>query len=106
MRQFLVESFALAVAACRSLGVLVALSRSGLSRWDRIATAVLFPMGLVTAAVSVIPRQFGIPSADRIVDLAAVVIVLTNVFGTVAVFVGTKLRSPPEPVPVPLDLAD
>jgi cell volume regulation protein A len=97
---------ALAVAACRSLGVAVALGRAGLSRWDRAATALLFPMGLVTAAVSVIPRSFGIPYADRIVDLAAVVIVLTNVLGTLAVFLGSRLRPAPPGVPVPLDLAD
>src|SRR5205085_8666850 len=48
---------AVAVAGCRSLGVLVALGRAGLSRWDRVAAALLFPMGLATAAVSVIPRS-------------------------------------------------
>ncbi|MHB1260531.1 MAG: cation:proton antiporter domain-containing protein [Thermoplasmatota archaeon] len=83
---------ALAVAACRSLGVGVALGRSGLSPWDRIATAMLFPMGLVTAAVSVIPRSFGIPGGDLIVDYAAVVIVLTNVLGTLAVFIASALH--------------
>lgn len=83
---------ALAVATCRSLGVGVALGRAGLSRWDRIATAMLFPMGLVTAAVSVIPRSFGIPGGDLIVDYAAVVIVLTNVLGTVAVFVASAMH--------------
>jgi cell volume regulation protein A len=97
---------ALSVAACRSLGVAAVLGRSGLSGWDRAATALLFPMGLATAAVSVIPRAFGIPFADRIVDLAAVVIVLTNVLGTLAVFFGSRLRPAPPPVPVPLDLAD
>jgi potassium/hydrogen antiporter len=55
----------LAVAACRSLGVGVALGRSGLSRWDRVATAMLFPMGLVTAAVSVVPRSFGLADGGR-----------------------------------------
>jgi NhaP-type Na+/H+ or K+/H+ antiporter len=97
---------ALTVAACRSLGVLTALGRSGLSRWDRAATALLFPMGLVTAAVSVIPRTFGIPGADRIVDFAAVVIVLTNVLGTLAVFLGVRLRPPAPPKPIPPGLAD
>jgi NhaP-type Na+/H+ or K+/H+ antiporter len=97
---------ALAVAACRALGVAVTLGRSGLSRWDRVATALLFPMGLVTAAVSVIPLQFGIPSAGRIVDLAAVVIVLTNVLGTLVVFAAARLRPAPPPVPIPPGLAD
>ena len=97
---------AFTVAACRSLGVLTALGRSGLSRWDRAATALLFPMGLVTAAVSVIPRTFGIPGADRIVDFAAVVIVLTNVLGTLAVFLGVRLRPPAPPKPIPPGLAD
>lgn len=107
-RDFLLAGLllALAVAACRTLGVLVVLRRSALSGWDRAATALLFPMGLATAAVSVIPRSFGIPFADRIVDLAAVVIVLTNVLGTVAVFAGARLRPAPPPVPIPLDLAD
>jgi cell volume regulation protein A len=95
----------LAVAACRSLGVVVALGRSGLSRWDRVATALLFPMGLATAAVSIVPRSFKIAGGDRIVDYAAVVIVLTNVLGTLAVFAGSSLRKARErreaAVPVP-----
>jgi len=87
-RAFLVTGLllALAVGTCRALGVGVALGRSGLSRWDRVATAMLFPMGLATAAVSVVPLAFGIPGAELIVDYAAVVIVLTNVLGTLAVF--------------------
>ncbi|MFA5943150.1 MAG: cation:proton antiporter [Candidatus Thermoplasmatota archaeon] len=83
---------ALAVAACRSLGVGVALGRSGLSRWDRVATALLFPMGLVTAAVSVLPRSFGIAGGDLVADFAAVVIVLTNVLGTLAVFAASAIK--------------
>jgi cell volume regulation protein A len=92
--EFLVAGLLLAVAvgACRALGVGVALGRSGLSRWDRVATAMLFPMGLATAAVSVVPRSFGIAGGDLIVDYAAVVIVLTNVLGTLAVFVASALH--------------
>ncbi|MEA3136206.1 MAG: potassium/hydrogen antiporter [Thermoplasmata archaeon] len=95
---------ALAVGVCRSLGVGVALGRSGLSRWDRVATAMLFPMGLVTAAVSVVPKAFGIPGAQLIVDYAAVVIVLTNVLGTVAVFAVSAIHDRfgrPTPAAVP-----
>jgi cell volume regulation protein A len=92
---FLVTGLLLAVAVgvCRSIGVAAALGRSGLSRWDRVATAMLFPMGLVTAAVSVVPRSFGLPAADLIVDYAAVVIVLTNVLGTMAVFAASAIHS-------------
>jgi potassium/hydrogen antiporter len=84
---------AASVGACRALGVGVALGRSGLSAWDRVATSMLFPMGLATAAVSVVPRAFGIPGGDLIVDYGAVVIVLTNVLGTLAVFAASAIRS-------------
>lgn len=97
---------ALSVGACRALGVAVVLGRSGLSAWDRVAAALLFPMGLATAAVSVIPRVFAIPGADRIVDFAAVVIVLTNVLGTLAVFLGVQFRPAAPPKAIPLDIAD
>ena len=101
-RGFLVTGLllALAVGVCRSIGVGVALGKAGLSRWDRVATAMLFPMGLVTAAVSVVPLAFDIPGAQLIVDYAAVVIVLTNVLGTLAVFVASALHDrnrPPTP---------
>lgn len=107
-RAFLVTGLllALAVGVCRSIGVGVALGRSGLSRWDRVATAMLFPMGLATAAVSVVPRAFGIPGGDLIADYAAVVIVLTNVLGTLAVFGASALRGRAwrsDPIPSPLD---
>lgn len=107
-RSFLVSGLllALAVALCRSLGVFTVLGRTALSRWDLTATSVLFPMGLATAAVSVVPRALGIAGGDRIVSLAAVVIVLTNVLGTLAVFVGTRFRPEEPPKPIPLDLAD
>lgn len=80
------------VALCRGLGVLFVLRRSGLPRWDRVGIAVLFPMGLATAAVAVLPRQFGLVGGDLIVDYAAVVIVLTNILGTLAVFVVSSVR--------------
>lgn len=92
---------ALAVAVCRGLGVAVALGRAGLSRWDRVATALLFPMGLATAAVSVIPLSFGIPGGQLIIDYAAVVIVLTNILGTLAVFVASAIHHRARGVPVP-----
>lgn len=93
-RAFLITGLllALAVGVCRALGVGLALGRSGLSRWDRVATAMLFPMGLATAAVSVVPLAFGIPGAELIVDYAAVVIVLTNVLGTLAVFAASAMH--------------
>jgi NhaP-type Na+/H+ or K+/H+ antiporter len=83
---------AVAVALCRALGVALVLSRSSLSRWDKVATALLFPMGLATAAVSVVPRSFGIEGGEVIVAYAAVVIVLTNVLATLAVFAASALR--------------
>lgn len=83
---------ALAVAACRAAGVFGVLGNSSLSRWDKVATALLFPMGLATAAVSVIPRSFGLAGGDVIVAYAAVVIVLTNVLATLAVFAGASIR--------------
>lgn len=94
-RAFLVTGLLLAVAVgvCRSIGVGVTLGRSGLSRWDRVATAMLFPMGLATAAVSVIPLAFGIPGGELIVDYGAVVIVLTNVLGTLAVFAASAFHT-------------
>ena len=103
-RAFLITGLllALAVGVCRALGVGIALGRSGLSRWDRVATAMLFPMGLATAAVSVVPLAFGIPGAELIVDYAAVVIVLTNVLGTLAVFAASAIHHrAPNAIPRP-----
>lgn len=92
--EFLVTGLLLAVAvgACRAISVAAVLGRSTLSGWDRAAAALLFPMGLATAAVSVVPLSFGIAGGQAIVDYAAVVIVLTNLLGTVAVFAGAALR--------------
>lgn len=90
---------AAAVAACRALAVALVLNRSGLTRWDKVATALLFPMGLATAAVSVVPRSFGIAGGDLIVAYAAVVIVLTNILATVAVFAASALRHRRSPKP-------
>lgn len=93
---------AVAVALCRALGVALVLRRSSLSRWDKVGTALLFPMGLATAAVSVVPRSFGIEGGEVIVAYAAVVIVLTNILATLAVFVAARLRpKPPADAPVP-----
>jgi NhaP-type Na+/H+ or K+/H+ antiporter len=81
------------VAASRSLAVATILGRSAaLPPWDKVAASLLFPLGLVTAAVSVVPGAFGIPGAAIIADYAAVVIVLTNLLGTLAVFVATSRR--------------
>lgn len=81
------------VAASRAIGVTLILGRNpGLGRWDKVTAAALFPMGLVTAAVSIVPRSFGLPGADIIADYAAVVIVITNVLATVAIFLAGRLR--------------
>ncbi len=78
---------ALAIAATRMLSVAIVLRRQGLASWDRIVAGVLFPMGLVTAAVSVIPHsQFGIPGTESFGGVATVVILLTNILATLFVF--------------------
>ncbi|HEX5776098.1 MAG TPA: cation:proton antiporter, partial [Caulobacteraceae bacterium] len=100
---FLVTGLLLAavIGVCRMLGVGLVLGHNqGLGGWDKVATGLLFPMGLVTAAVSIVPRSFGIAGSEVIADYAAVVIVLTNLLGTIAVFVASALRpSSPRPGP-------
>ena len=91
----------MAVAACRGLGVALVLRSSPLEPWDRVGAAVLFPMGLATAAVSVLPLQFGLEGSELIVDYAAVVLVLTNVLGTLAVFAAVSLRRRRAPAGAP-----
>ena len=92
------------VAVSRALGVTLVLSRNdGLGRWDKVTAAVLFPMGLVTAAVSIVPRSFGLEGADIIADYAAVVIVITNVLATVAVFVAARVRGHRAPPALPAE---
>jgi NhaP-type Na+/H+ or K+/H+ antiporter len=93
---FLVTGLALAalVALSRATAVAAVLGRSRtLPSWDKVAASLLFPLGLVTAAVSIVPASFGIPGATVIADYAAVVIVLTNLLGTLAVFVASSWRS-------------
>jgi Kef-type K+ transport system membrane component KefB len=85
----------LTVAASRAGMVLLLLRGHGLSQWDLAATALLFPMGLVTAAVSVVPDSVGVAGAENLHDYASVVIVLTNILATVLVFLGwTFFRRP------------
>lgn len=101
---FLVTGLLLAavIGVCRMLGVGLVLGHNrGLGRWDKVATGLLFPMGLVTAAVSIVPRSFGIPGAEAIADYAAVVIVLTNLLGTLAVFAASAYHNRPGVAPIP-----
>jgi len=94
-RGFLLAGGALAVtvAAVRFAVAHVVLLGSGLSAWDRMVTGLLSPMGLVTAAVSVIPHQMGVPGTRHFPGVAAIVIVLTNVLATVALFVAGWLHA-------------
>ncbi len=93
--RFLVAGAALAaaIALTRMVCVGVVLRRTELSARDRMTAAVLFPMGLVTAAVSVIPyRQFEIPGTEHFGDVATVVILLTNILATLFVFGAARSR--------------
>lgn len=85
----------LTVAAVRGLMAQAVLWTSTLSAWDRMVTGLLFPLGLVTAAVSVVPHQLGIPGTRSFPGIAAVVIVLTNVLATVALFVAARMHGHP-----------
>jgi cell volume regulation protein A len=96
-RRFLAAGLLLtwAVAAVRACMVTLVLPRKSFSTWDRAAAAVLFPMGLVTAAVSVVPASMGVPGTQHLHDYASVVIILTNVLSTVGVFLASTFFQRP-----------
>ncbi len=58
-----------------------------LPRRDRTIIAIMFPMGLVTAASSLLPQSMGVPGTVLLDEYAAVVIIITNLAAAVAVFV-------------------
>lgn len=84
------------VAISRAGAVALTL-RSDISGWDRTAVALLFPMGLVTAAAALLPQAAGVPGTEILDEYAAVVIVLTNLAAAVAVFVAVRMRPRPTP---------
>ncbi|HLE46973.1 MAG TPA: cation:proton antiporter [Candidatus Thermoplasmatota archaeon] len=77
----------LGVVLARTTATWLLLRRSGMSGLDRWSVAMMFPLGLVTAAASVIPsRTFHLAGTEHFPDYAAVVIVMTNLLATAAVF--------------------
>jgi cell volume regulation protein A len=83
-------AMALMVALARWAGVKMLFFRSDLPAWDRFALAIMFPLGLAAAALSLVPyQQFGIEAARDFGSYAAVVIILTNVFSALLVFMAS-----------------
>lgn len=79
---------AVAVVAGRLLGVAALWPGRGPPVREQRAVAFMFPLGLAAAALSLVPsRTFGIPGTERFGDVAAVVIVLTNVLAAILVAV-------------------
>ncbi len=78
---------ALAVVLGRFWGTALVLGRSRLPAWDRLSVALMFPLGLAAAALSLVPSQvFGIAGTEEFGSYAAVVILLTNAFCSTAVW--------------------
>lgn len=78
----------LGVILGRFWGVVLLLGRSRLPQWDKIAIGLMFPLGLAAAALSIVPfDRFGLDGARDFGSYAAVVILLTNVVSSIAVFV-------------------
>lgn len=99
---------ALAVIASRAIGTFLVFSRSTLPAWDKLSIALMFPLGLIAAALSVIPyQQFGLAGTEHFPDYAAVVIVTTNILATLLVFAANlflKDRLAPAPAaPAPTE---
>lgn len=69
-----------AVVAGRFAAVSLLYARGGPPARDQLAIAIMFPLGLAAAALSLVPSQvFGIPGTERFGAVAAMVVVLTNV---------------------------
>lgn len=78
----------LGVILGRFWGVYLLFGRARLSEWDRMAVTLMFPLGLAAAALSIVPFQrFGLEAARDLGSYAAVVILLTNLISSVAVFI-------------------
>lgn len=78
---------ALAVILGRVWGTTVLLGKSRLPLWDRVSIALMFPLGLAAAVVSLIPfSRFGIAGTENFGDYAVVAIVATNLVAAVLVF--------------------
>ncbi|HUR61941.1 MAG TPA: cation:proton antiporter [Candidatus Thermoplasmatota archaeon] len=76
----------LAVAAARGLAVRLGAWRILPDRWDRVSVSLMFPLGLPTAAASLIPSaRFGLAGTEGFPEVAAVVILLSIVVSSVLV---------------------
>lgn len=81
-----------AVVAARFLAVAAVFARRGPPARDQLAIALMFPLGLAAAALSLVPSQvFGIAGTERFGDVAAVVIVLTNALAAAAVWAAFRV---------------
>jgi NhaP-type Na+/H+ or K+/H+ antiporter len=92
----------LAVIASRVLAIAVAARRVLPSRWDRTAVTLMFPLGLPTAAASLIPYgRFGLAGTSVFPQVAALVILLSIMASSLLVAVALhpavrrRLGAPP-----------
>jgi Na+:H+ antiporter len=97
---------ALAVVLGRFWGATVLLFRSRQPVWDRLAVALMFPLGLAAAVVSLIPSsRFQLSGTENFGAYAIVAIVTTNLLAAAAVFwlsqprIRARLTAPPKPAP-------
>ncbi len=92
-----------AVIAGRFWGTAIVFWRSKVARVDQFAVGAMFPLGLAAAALSQVPFQvFEFPEAKDFGSYAAVVILLTNVFCSIAVWMMGRpwmqaMMAPPPP---------
>ncbi|MFO1534599.1 MAG: cation:proton antiporter [Thermoplasmatota archaeon] len=75
-----------AIVLARVLAVGLAARRLLPSRWDRAAVTLMFPLGLPTAAASLIPgTRFGLAGTEAFPQLAAIVILLSILLSSLLV---------------------
>lgn len=80
-----------AVVGARVLAIGVVARRILPSRWDRTAVTLMFPLGLPTAAASLIPfARFGLAGTQEFPGIAAVVILVTIVTSSLLVAVAMQ----------------
>lgn len=87
------------VGLARITGVALVLPGAGLARDDRRTVALLFPLGLAAAALSLVPYgRFGVPGTEDLAAYATAAVLGTNLLAAAAVAVLGR-REAPQPAP-------
>lgn len=94
-----------AVLAGRWLGVLAVVPARSLPPSDRRAVALMFPLGLAAAALSLVPARMGVPGAEDLAAYAAAAVLGTNLLASFLVAIEMRSRAPSAPATTRASLA-